>query len=347
MKTLFSMNKKIARTLLKAMDTNTLIHMLIGKTRSMQANKYLDKLAQEYRKLMVIQEPSEAQQKRLEEILNLAIYDRKLNSLLSFVDKQLIKEMDIVEERHSKEVKLIDNQDLFEEIANSEENGSKAITEDNLVVLHLPKISTQRRKRQLIRKPIKILSIVVSLVQISIFVGNCFYEGRITLDKFSLFSTTTILNKHQQSSALPSSGVPNFRYKSARTSRLIQESYSNKTKVEKCSLSRDKLSQDILQYYSSVQTLKKQAEAGTLQPRELQQKAAKLQWEAEKQQREVEKQQREAEKQQREAEKQQQNASARQWQDKAEDSLEKSKLWVCIGEKSLDLVKDYSIISKL
>jgi hypothetical protein len=342
------MNNKLPSALLKVMNTNSLMHKLIYKNRSMQSNKNLDKLAQEYRKLMVIQEPSEAQEERLQEILNLAIYDKKLNSVLAFVDKQLTEEMDIFEEKHSKEITASDNHDFFEETANSKNNGSRAFADDNLVFLHFPKVSSQTRNLQPIREPVKLLSVIVSLVGASIF-GACFFgdEGRVAINSFSLFGTTSSSSKHQESLVISSPEPPDDLYQSVETSVLTQESYSNKTKVQRCRLNTNKSSQDILKYYSSVQALKQQAETKSLQPRELQREAEKLQGEAEKQQQEAEKQQREAEKQQREAEKQQQNALARQWQVKAQDSLEKSHRWFCIGQESLDLVKDSSIISKL
>lgn len=73
----------------------------IGNKSNTHANN-LKEIVEEYRVLITITAPSPAQQSRMEEILELAVYDTVLSKLLDRVEQDIAKKIGLVEKNNSK-----------------------------------------------------------------------------------------------------------------------------------------------------------------------------------------------------------------------------------------------------
>jgi hypothetical protein len=155
---------------------NNLLHRLLhSKFRQISndiyspTNDYLERIIEEYRRLINICEPSEAQQRQLEQILELAVYDTVLSESIDRVEKEIAIELEIVGAIKSKNFNLNDKNQASDLEENAYLNNS-----DKIVVLPLPKVPHQPKKTCVGRPRISISSAVlgVTVALLGLYVFN-------------------------------------------------------------------------------------------------------------------------------------------------------------------------------
>jgi hypothetical protein len=139
------------------------------KNLDIQKNDDLKEIVEEYRVLIAIPEPSPTQQIRIEEILELAVYDTVLSKLIDRVEQDIAREIGLFEENvsnsHNSTDKLITSE--------YENNNYLQNNDDNIVKFPLSPVSHSIQKTSVFKPsfsiPSAILGGAVALLGVYIF----------------------------------------------------------------------------------------------------------------------------------------------------------------------------------
>lgn len=362
------------------MDINTL--------NNVQQQEIISKMAGEYRDLIRLSYPSDEELKRIEDILELAISNCRLNDHLNQMDEELALEISLLEENDLVANNLKPNEEnSLELISRNQENLdyfeaqyfnlNQALFTGNLSensCLSKDKIHTENSGQQskgisnvlqfpgteildskdLFTDGYKTFKFPESIPnnQIDLKKKKKFFNHDITYiyhlmaggifllammpGLCSIFNKTQLENTHkyQQSYVIKSAELAPLD--NASNTKI---SHTNKNENQRAICNFDPLTspQEMQEYYDSYLLLDEQVLSQQLQPLELKKQVKQLQKQAELRQRQLEIEQRYAELEKIQAERQKSYDVAQEWKDKAINSLEQSKKWLCLGRQVLTL----------
>ncbi|MBD2336533.1 hypothetical protein H6G64_05950 [Calothrix sp. FACHB-156] len=122
-------------------------------------NEYLKKIIEEYRSLITICEPSQAQQRRLEQILELAVYDTILSKSIDRVEQEMVIQLRIHEPIDAKNSNL-NHRNKADDLKES----SYLNNSDKIVVLPLQRVPHQPKKTYVCKQSnINIMSAILGV----------------------------------------------------------------------------------------------------------------------------------------------------------------------------------------
>ncbi|QIR35484.1 hypothetical protein HCG51_01110 [Tolypothrix sp. PCC 7910] len=171
----------------------------ISSNADIPTNGYLEKIIEEYRRLITICEPSQAQQRRLEQILELAVYDTILSKSIDRVEKEMVIQLRIHDPIDAKNSNL-NHSNQAEDL----KEGSYLNNSDKIVVLPLPRVSHQPKKTYVCKQSdINIMSAILGVT--------------VTLLGVYLFNPCTLFDTKEGKQIAPKSStdtklvqIPNF-----------------------------------------------------------------------------------------------------------------------------------------
>jgi len=300
------------------------------KRRHQCGRNYIYKIVEEYGKLIRLQFPSDIENDRILEIMELAVYDKELDNLINQEDKKYAEENDLIEDDYFYNESSSLELDKSTPVPLSVIDNHKSDNSSNLVLF--PHSATfcssnlENKKRLL---SFNIRDAIPCIVAV----------GILTCVGIAQFCHS--LNHHKD---------PSFKLASTFTGEFHEGfsvnyasnyflSNANNTETEKsiCNSSTGRTNEEIKQYYISFKQLKNQIVMKQLQPLEVKGEVRELQVRAERQQREAEKNQRYWEAEKELAEVQHNYDEAQRLKDQAKTALSESRQWHCLSQQALNL----------
>ena len=298
------------------------------------------KMAEEYRKLSILPEPTEAEYERILTIMELAIDDTKLDNLINQVNEQYATENnllrdDYLDEKSSSEQKLNDSthltvveKDGLDNVKYKNKDGVPKSKNTNNVILFPRSVkSHSEKKRKLFGFDIGVAIPYLAAGGLLTFFGVAQFCNFIDNKKEPSFDYVKVPIQFHES----------FSVQNANNS-LLSNVNNTETETSVCNLDSNVANQDIKEYYESFKNLENQIITQQIQPLEIRNKVRKLQKEAEIEQRKAELNQKYAESQKEQAEIQHHYKEAQKLKDEANLLLSKSRQWLCFSRQALSLI---------
>ncbi|NJN13430.1 MAG: hypothetical protein HC815_38200, partial [Richelia sp. RM1_1_1] len=241
--------------------------------------KNIFKIVEEYRKLIRLSSPSDIELKRMEKIMELAIYDAELNNLINREDEQYAtennlladdyfdeKEFSIIELDYPSSLSKINDKDNPDEVKDKSEDSFQKLENTSNVVL-FPRLVTSHPE-----KKIKILGCNIRLVISSFVAGGMLTCFGITELHNSFNSGKDFLLKH---TSIPSQY--NANYLMQHKDDYSVSHINNTEEMSVCNSNSGKPNQKIEEYYAEFKKLETQIETQQLQASEIKSEVRELQ----------------------------------------------------------------------
>ncbi len=272
--------------------------MNVKKSNHYQQKESISKITEEYSSLIKLSSPSDVELDRIEQIMELAVYDTELNNLINQVDEQYALEMNLLEDDHLDHLSI-----------EKSKNISNVISFPHSVVLD------SKKKRQIFKYDTRLA--------ISYFVaGGLFVFAGVTGLCNMLKDKELVIDDKQQT-------------KQVFIATPAVQTSDNQMSV--CSSEKKTPNPKIKDYYVTFTQLENQVKMQKLQPLEIKSKVRQLQKQAERRQKKAEQEQLYAEIKKTQAERQKNYDLAHSLQAKAQSSLEESQQWLCLSRQMLEL----------
>lgn len=287
---------------------------------------YIYKIVEEYGKLIRIRFPSDIENDRILEIMELAVYDTELNELINQEDKKYLEENNL-DEYSNVELDNLTNLSLIE----NNNQGAKVESNDSSNLVLFPRLNTLCSSHSGNRKSssFNIRDAIPCVVAAGIFtcVGIVQFCNTLNQEKQISF---------KYASTTPREFYQDFSVKYAGN-YFLSNANNAETQMSVCSSNGSINNQEIENYYISFTQLKNQIVREKLQPSQVKGEVRELQVRAERQQREAEKNQRYLENQKELAEVQHNYDEAQSLKDQAKTALSQSQQWLCLSKQALNL----------
>jgi len=308
--------KLIMNTLNKSKTQNSYRHLdgwlnviFLGKltpiTNQLESEKNnLKEIVEEYRVLINISHPSQSQQTRIEEILELAIYDDVLRRKIDHLEENIAREIGIFEENFTN-AQNSNHNCLNSKLENKADLSSHA---NKIVIFPLNPVSQPITKKYVIRPHINILSVILGGL-LALFGVYLFNYCNLFGDSYAVRKDTTV-NIKLGSSDYTLMDFPKY---------IIQWGFNffiNQNHVSR---------EEFLTFATSLQNYEQGKRIILLQQASLAEKNQKA---AELQQICFENKQKQAEQKQVNAERKKSLEEARQWKDKAQNYRQKATVYL-------------------
>lgn len=314
--------------------------------------RFLKRVVKKYRKLVIIQSPSDDEINQIDQILELAIYNDELNDLINKIDLELEQNMFITSITSDSENIDVSN--------NMSENETASLFTNNVVMdynsypktlnSHLLSEKILGNSQSLI-KPMETLFIGGLIGGILLFMGlvnPCYENLLLTLSNVSNMERHdgirhSIKQSNQKTDHLNNQVISlltlNNNSKSLSLNNKI-ESNQHRSYERSQELEKQYTNPEVQKTYNSLNLLKIRISniLPPLQKIELTRKAEQIQLKAESKQKEAEFKQRKAESKQRKAEIKKHNDLATYWHKQAKIYLKESQEWLDLAQNSVNIV---------
>ncbi|MEL6461158.1 MAG: hypothetical protein AAFQ91_23470 [Cyanobacteria bacterium J06621_15] len=287
---------------------------------------YIYKIVEEYGKLIRIRFPSDIENDRILEIMELAVYDTELNELINQEDKKYLEENNL-DESSSVELENITNLSLIEN--NNQDTKAGLNISSNLVLF--PRLTAACSSHLEKRKSLSfnLRNAIPCIVT----------AGILTCVGIVQFCNS--LNQEKQTSLKYADALQGEFYQGFSTryagNYFLSNANNMETEISICNSNGSGNNREIKNYYTSFKRLKNQIVMHKLQPSQVKGEVRELQVRAERQQREAENNQRYLENQKELAEVQHNYHEARRLKDQAKTALSQSQQWLCLSRQALNL----------
>ena len=288
------------------------------KIRHYGGKNEIFKIVEEYGKLIRVRFPSDIENDRILEIMELAVYDIELDDLINREDIKYAEENDLIE---SSSLEL-EKSSYLSVVENNNQD-------DNLILFPHSAIagSSNREKRKSLSS--KIRDAIPCFVTAGIL--TC-----VGILQFCDSPNHLKETSYKHASSLQSQFNQEISVKIASNS-VLSNVNNAETKMSICNSDEGRANQEMKSYYVTFKQLENQVVEKQLQPLQVKGEVRELQLRAERQQRDAEKYQRYFEKQKGLAEVQHNYNEAYRLKDKAETALSESRKWLCLSREALDL----------
>ncbi|MEM7717228.1 MAG: hypothetical protein AAF349_27375 [Cyanobacteria bacterium P01_A01_bin.68] len=288
------------------------------KTRDYGGKNDIFKIVEEYGKLIRVRFPSDIENDRILEIMELAVYDIELDDLINREDIKYAEENDLIE---SSSLELEKSSYL-----SVVENKNK---DDNLILFPHSAVacSDHREKRKSLSSNIR------DAIPCFVTAGILTCVGIL---QFCDSSNHLKETSYKHASSLQSKLNQDISVKIASNSFLSNVNNAE-TKMSICNSDGVRENQEMKSYYVTFKQLENQVVEKQLQPLQVKGEVRELQDRAEKQQEKAEKNQRDFEKQKQLAEVQHNYHKAQRLKDQANNAYSESQQWLCLSRQALDL----------
>ncbi|MDY6897530.1 MAG: hypothetical protein SWZ49_05550 [Cyanobacteriota bacterium] len=292
------------------------------KTRDYGGKEYISKIVKEYGKLIRIRFPSDVENDRILEIMEIAVENPELDNLINQEDKNYAEQNNLLEDDY-----------IYSKSLNSELDKSQLLSvvenKNNLVLFprSVNACSSNLEKRKSLSFDIR--NAIPCIVA----------AGILTCVGIGQFCNS--LNQQKETSAKYASAFQGEFYEgfSVNNAGNYFLSNANNTEIDMsiCNSNNGKTNKEMKNYYISFKNLKNQILTKKLQPSQAKGEVRKLQVTAEIQQREAEKNQRYLENQKELAEVQHNYDEAQSLKNQAKTALSESQQWLCLSQQALNL----------
>ena len=287
------------------------------KTRDYGGKNDIFKIVEEYGKLIRVRFPSDIENDRILEIMELAVYDIELDDLINREDIKYAEENDLIE---SSSLEL-EKSSYLSVVENNKD--------DNLILFPHSAVacSDHREKRKSLSSNIR------DAIPCFVTAGILTCVGIL---QFCDSSNHLKENSYKHASSLQSKFNQDISVKIASNSFLSNVNNAE-TKMSICNSDGVRENQEMNSYYVTFKQLENQVVEKQLQPLQVKGEVRELQDRAEKQQEKAEKNQRDFEKQKQLAEVQHNYHKAQRLKDQANNAYSESQQWLCLSRQALDL----------
>jgi len=276
------------------------------------------KIVEEYGKLIRIRFPSDIENDRILEIMELAVYDIELDNLINQEEKKYAEENDLLESSNLE----TDKSRLLSVVEDNNQD-------DNLILF--PDIAIAASDHPEKRKSLS--SYIRDAIPCFVAAGILTCVGIL---QFCDSSNHLKETSYKHASSLQSKLNEDISVKIASNS-VLSNVNNAETKMSICNSGNDRENQEMKSYYVTLKKLKNQVVEKQLQPLQVKGEVLELQIRAERQQRQAEKYQRYLENQKGLAEVQHNYNEAHRLKDQAKTALSESRKWLCLSGEALNL----------
>lgn len=309
--------------------------MSATKTRDYGSKEYISKIVKEYGKLIRIRFPSDVENDRILEIMELAVYDPELDNLINQEDKKYAEQNNLLEddciydESSSLELEKSTHLLLIENKNKNKDNNPKSNNSNNLVLFPdlTSRSSTHLEKRKTLKFNIRnaipclVTAGILTCVGIAQFCNSLHQQKETSLKYAGIFQ-----GEIYEGFSVNNAG--NY---------FLSNANNIDTKMSICNSNDVRTNQEIQKYYISFKQLKNQIVMNKLQPLQVKSEVQELQVRAERQQKEAEENQRYLEKQKKQAEVEHNYDEAQKLKDQAKTAFSESQQWLCLSQQVLNL----------
>lgn len=287
------------------------------KIRDYGGKNDIFKIVEEYGKLIRVRFPSDIENDRILEIMELAVYDIELDDLINREDIKYAEENDLIE---SSSLEL-EKSSYLSVIENNKD--------DNLILFPHSAVacSDHREKRKSLSSNIR------DAIPCFVTAGILTCVGIL---QFCDSSNHLKETSYKHASSLESKFNQEISVKIASNS-VLSNVNNAETKMSICNSDGVRENQEMKSYYVTFKQLENQVVEKQLQPLQVKGEVRELQDRAEKQQEKAEKNQRDFEKQKQLAEVQHNYHKAQRLKDQANNAYSESQQWLCLSRQALDL----------
>ena len=287
------------------------------KIRDYGGKNDIFKIVEEYGKLIRVRFPSDIENDRILEIMELAVYDIELDDLINREDIKYAEENDLIE---SSSLEL-EKSSYLSVIENNKD--------DNLILFPHSAVacSDHREKRKSLSSNIR------DAIPCFVTAGILTCVGIL---QFCDSSNHLKETSYKHASSLQSKFNQEISVKIASNS-VLSNVNNAETKMSICNSDGVRENQEMKSYYVTFKQLENQVVEKQLQPLQVKGEVRELQDRAEKQQEKAEKNQRDFEKQKQLAEVQHNYHKAQRLKDQANNAYSESQQWLCLSRQALDL----------
>mgnify|MGYP001800084042 FL=1 len=287
------------------------------KIRDYGGKKDIFKIVEEYGKLIRVRFPSDIENDRILEIMELAVYDIELDDLINREDIKYAEENDLIE---SSSLEL-EKSSYLSVVENNKD--------DNLILFPHSAVacSDHREKRKSLSSNIR------DAIPCFVTAGILTCVGIL---QFCDSSNHLKETSYKHASSLQSQFNQEISVKIASNS-VLSNVNNAETKMSICNSDGVRENQEMKSYYVTFKQLENQVVEKQLQPLQVKGEVRELQDRAEQQQEKAEKNQRDFEKQKQLAEVQHNYHKAQRLKDQANNAYSESQQWLCLSRQALDL----------
>ena len=287
------------------------------KIRDYGGKNDIFKIIEEYGKLIRIEFPSDIENDRILEIMELAVYDIELDDLINREDIKYAEENGLIE---SSSLEL-EKSSYLSVVENNKD--------DNLILFPHSAVacSDHREKRKSLSSNIR------DAIPCFVTAGILTCVGIL---QFCDSSNHLKETSYKHASSLQSKFNQDISVKIASNS-VLSNVNNAETKMSICNSDGVRENQEMKSYYVTFKQLENQVVEKQLQPLQVKGEVRELQDRAEKQQEKAEKNQRDFEKQKQLAEVQHNYNKAQMLKDQADNALSESRKWLCLSRQALNL----------
>ena len=287
------------------------------KIRDYGGKNDIFKIIEEYGKLIRIEFPSDIENDRILEIMELAVYDIELDDLINREDIKYAEENGLIE---SSSLEL-EKSSYLSVVENNKD--------DNLILFPHSAVacSDHREKRKSLSSNIR--DAIPRFVTAGIL--TC-----VGILQFCDSSNHLKETSYKHASSLQSKFNQDISVKIASNS-VLSNVNNAETKMSICNSDGVRENQEMKSYYVTFKQLENQVVEKQLQPLQVKGEVRELQDRAEKQQEKAEKNQRDFEKQKQLAEVQHNYHKAQKFKHQANNAYSESQQWLCLSRQALDL----------
>ena len=287
------------------------------KIRDYGGKNDIFKIIEEYGKLIRIEFPSDIENDRILEIMELAVYDIELDDLINREDIKYAEENGLIE---SSSLEL-EKSSYLSVVENNKD--------DNLILFPHSAVacSDHREKRKSLSSNIR------DAIPCFVTAGILTCVGIL---QFCDSSNHLKETSYKHASSLQSKFNQDISVKIASNS-VLSNVNNAETKMSICNSDGVRENQEMKSYYVTFKQLENQVVEKQLQPLQVKGEVRELQDRAEKQQEKAEKNQRDFEKQKQLAEVQHNYNKAQMLKDQANNAYSESQQWLCLSRQALDL----------
>ena len=287
------------------------------KIRDYGGKNDIFKIVEEYGKLIRVRFPSDIENDRILEIMELAVYDIELDDLINREDIKYAEENDLIE---SSSLEL-EKSSYLSVVENYKD--------DNLILFPHSAVacSDHREKRKSLSS--KIRDAIPCFVTVGIL--TC-----VGILQFCDSSNHLKETSYKHANSLQSQFNQEISVKIASNS-VLSNVNNAETKMSICNSDGVRENQEMKSYYVTFKQLENQVVEKQLQPLQVKGEVRELQDRAEQQQEKAEKNQRDFEKQKQLAEVQHNYHKAQRLKDQANNAYSESQQWLCLSRQALDL----------
>ena len=287
------------------------------KIRDYGGKNDIFKIIEEYGKLIRIEFPSDIENDRILEIMELAVYDIELDDLINREDIKYAEENGLIE---SSSLEL-EKSSYLSVVENNKD--------DNLILFPHSAVacSDHREKRKSLSSNIR------DAIPCFVTAGILTCVGIL---QFCDSSNHLKETSYKHASSLQSKFNQDISVKIASNS-VLSNVNNAETKMSICNSDGVRENQEMKSYYVTFKQLENQVVEKQLQPLQVKGGVRELQDRAEKQQEKAEKNQRDFEKQKQLAEVQHNYHKAQKFKHQANNAYSESQQWLCLSRQALDL----------